>query len=61
MDKLDQQIRDNEAEIFERERCDETQLLLGDYHKQKYGVVELLNVISGGDINRLVISDESDG
>lgn len=61
MDKLDQQIRDNEAEIFERKCGDEIQLLLGDYHEQKYGVVEFLNVISGGDINRLVISDESDG
>lgn len=61
MDKLDQQIRDNEAEIFKRKCGDEIQLLLGDYHEQKYGVVEFLNVISGGDINRLVISDESDG
>lgn len=60
IDKLDRRLRDEEAEISKRKRGEVTQLLFGDFQQQKYGVVEFLNVVSGGDNGRLVVCDESD-
>ena len=58
IDKLDRRLRDDEAEIFKRKRSEVMELLFGDYQHQKYGVIEFLNVVSGGDINRLVVHDD---
>lgn len=58
--KLDGPLRDQEAEIFKRTRGEVTQLLFGNYREQRYGAMDFLNVVSGGDIHRLVVRDEND-
>ncbi|MDP9836940.1 hypothetical protein J2T09_001685 [Neorhizobium huautlense] len=60
VDDLDREVADNEAEIFTRRRDGRTELLIDDYTDQKYGLIELFNVVAGGHMTRLDIRSEGD-
>lgn len=56
---LDLDVSDNEAEIFSRIGDGGAEILFGDYENEKYGIIEFLAVISGGNVARLAIHQES--